>query len=506
MKIRMLLSTALLVAVAASSFALSSEYAEWGQGPAQFLMTKEETARWKSIKTDEEAKAFVDLFWARRDPTPSTPRNELREQFEARVEYADKNLASSNKRLRGAMTDRGKTLVLYGQPKRVERSGARSEGAGFNERETSQAEAPWIQWIYEGDALKDIFSTQRALIRFVDRIGNGDYRAERGSVDLHAAQERMIEKLITQPDLTAVPTYTTDAALVPVNAPTAEAAPAVQTELTTESLKAAVAAFKAAGKSEKQIFASWGEFITPSGTYFVPVMLYVPKAAGLDATKSLTFFGVVQDESGKNVSAFEQPATLVASKDDFFIDTTLMSLPAGKNRGFFGLAENGKAVAMASTEMTLAGSLDKDATAISSLILSNNVYPLSAAQQATDPFAFGGVKVIPKADKAFRSSDELWYFFELRHPGLSEDAQPMPKIQAKLDVEGTTKESKKVKMSAPPSEVAAIEMKGVPGHYGVGSSIPLTTFKPGDYTFTVKVIDTVKKTSYTLSEKFTVIE
>lgn len=505
MKIRMLLSTALLVAVAASSFALSTESTEWGQGPAQFLMTKEETARWKSIKTDEEAKAFVDLFWARRDPTPATPRNEFREVFEARVEYADKNLATS-KRVRGSVTDRGKVFVLFGQPKRIERSGA-GQPAGFATSE-QQSEAPMMQWVYEGDEAKNMFGATHAAIRFVDRAGTGEFRLERGTVDVAASQQRAITKAITQPDLTAVPTYTTDAALVPVNAPTAAAAPAVQTELTTESLKAAVAELKAASKNpyQKQIFTSWGEFVTPAGTYFVPVILYVPKAAGLDATKSFTFFGVVQDESGKNVLAFEQPATLVASKDDLYIDTSLTSLPAGKNRGFFGLAENGKPVAMVASDMTLAGSLDKDATAISSLILSNNVYPMSEAQEATDPFAFGGVKVIPKADKVFRSSDELWYFFELRHPGLSEEAAPMPKIQAKLDVEGTTKEGKKVKMSAPPSEVAAIEMKGVPGHYGVGSSIPLATFKPGDYTFTVKVIDTVKKTSYTLSEKFTVIE
>jgi hypothetical protein len=51
-----------------------------------------------------------------------------------------------------------------------------------------------------------------------------------------------------------------------------------------------------------------------------------------------------------------------------------------------------------------------------------------------------------------------------------------------------------------------MELKGVPGHYGLGNSIPLTSFKPGEYTFNVKVIDTIKKASYTLSEKFTVIE
>ena len=52
--------------------ALSSEMQEWGKGPVSLYMSKEETAKWKTLKTDAEAKMFVDLFWARRDPTPGT--------------------------------------------------------------------------------------------------------------------------------------------------------------------------------------------------------------------------------------------------------------------------------------------------------------------------------------------------------------------------------------------------------------------------------------------------
>jgi hypothetical protein len=75
----------------------------------------------------------------------------------------------------------------------------------------------------------------------------------------------------------------------------------------------------------------------------------------------------------------------------------------------------------------------------------------------------------------------------------------------KLDVEGTNADGKKVKMSAPPMEAEAFPLKGVAGHYGLGSGIPLSSFKPGDYTFTVKVIDTIQKSSYTLSEKFRIV-
>src|SRR6185436_1005663 len=145
-----------------------------------------------------------------------------------------------------------------------------------------------------------------------------------------------------------------------------------------------------------------------------------------------------------------------------------------------------KPVAMTSTSMELAGTLDKAAEGTSKLILSNNIYPMTEAQAPTEPYAFGGLKVVPKGDKTFSQADDLWYFIEIRNPGVGEDQQP--KMQAKIDVEGTDTTGKKIKMSAPPSEARATEFKGMPGHFGIGSAIPLATFKPGSYTISIKLM------------------
>ena len=518
MKLRACVTAAVLVCFAATAVAdLSREYREWALGPVQFLLTKEEAATWKTLGSDADAKAFVDLFWARRDPTPGTPRNEYRETIEARIKYADETFTGETRA--GSLTERGKAFLLYGTPKRSERAVPNRGEGGTSSTDLEigrhEAEGAVIQWTYEGDEAQAVFGAPRAVIRFIDRLGTQEYKVERGRVDMTKAQERAITRSIAQPVLTAAPTFAAAApapAPAPVAISEAPAAPAVTTELTTEAFKTAVAAAKYSGGS-----AAWGEFVTSFGEYFVPVGIYIPKSTGVSGTDA-TFFGVVQDASGKNVLAFEEAATLTATKDDFFVDKSL-SLPAGKHKGIFGVAQNGKVVALASTDMTLAGTLDKDASAASQLILSNNVYPLSVAQRPNDPFAFGGLKVIPKADRTFRPSDELWYFVELRHPGLAEPTLPegtvpvnpadvprVPKIQLKLDVAGTTSDGKPVKMAAAPRETDAIELRGVPGHYGIGNAMPPNTFKPGDYTFTVKVIDTIKKTSYTLSEKFKVVE
>jgi len=509
-----------IAAAAVSAFAqLSPQFADWGKGPVQFLMTPEEQAQWKNIKNDADASAFVDLFWARRDPTPATPRNEYKEQFDTAVKYADEHFTAG--RTRGAVSDRGKILILFGPPKSISRTGTgptggtgddrgfgvNGEAMGASASAATEKSAKQV-WIYEGEAAQKGFSAPRAEVDFLDQFNVGDFRLQKGKVDVPTLQKNMINALIVQPGLTAAPKFgAAPAAPAAAPAPAAvttaavPAAPVYPTTFKTAAYQTAVSEFEAAKTNPyKNLYVAWGEYVTPQGEYFVPVELYVPKVANLDPAAELTFFGVVEDD-GKPIAVFEEPAKLTVSKDDLYFDKSLM-LPAGKHKGVFGLALNGKPISMVSADMNLAGTLDKDASAISALILSNNVYPLAAAQRPTDPFAFGGIKVVPKGDKTFHTSDELWYFFELRNPGLNE--QNVPGVQVKLEMTGKSKDGKPVQMTAPPRSVEAQELKGVPGHYGVGSSIPLASFAPGNYTLKVKVTDTVKKVSYNLSDDFKV--
>ena len=508
MKFRLGLTAAFLFCLASTAFAADL-------GPLQFLLSKEEAAAWKNVKTDAEAQAFQDLFWARRDPTAGTPQNEYRDLIEQRIKYADEQFAEG--KTRGALTDRGRIFLLYGAPKRAARLGnaAMSSPNNPGEREEAAAEGAAIEWTYEGDDAKALFGSNRTVIRFVDRIGTQQYRIERSRVAFDKAQEAAIAKAIVQPNATAAPAAAATPAPPPVSIQTGPvpATTPIITELTTETFKTAV------GEKDRGGHAAWGEFVTSFGKTFVPVGVYVPKSAGLTGP-DVTLFGVVRDANGNNILAFEEQVKATETKGDWFVDHTL-TLPAGKHRGTFGVAQNDKVVAVASAEMDVAGAIDKDATAISPLILSNNVFPLSAPQQPTDPFAFGGLRVIPKADRTFRTTDELWYFVELRNPGVEVPALPegqvpvsgaapstaVPKFQVKIDVVGKEKGgTAEVKKVQPPREVEALELRGVPGHWAIGNALPPNVFKPGEYTFTIKIIDTIKKTSYTLTDKFKVVE
>src|SRR5207237_5580861 len=77
--------------------------------PAEWLLTPAERSEIANLKSADEAKAYVDLFWARRDPTPGTWRNEFRDVFEARVIAADKYFTQGT--LKGSQSDRGKVYI-----------------------------------------------------------------------------------------------------------------------------------------------------------------------------------------------------------------------------------------------------------------------------------------------------------------------------------------------------------------------------------------------------------
>ena len=92
---------------------LSPEYAKWPGTPAGFLLTKAERKAYEQIKTDAEAKAFIELFWAKRDPDLETPINEFKSGFDMRVEAADRYFTFGQ--TKGSLSDRGRVLILLGK-------------------------------------------------------------------------------------------------------------------------------------------------------------------------------------------------------------------------------------------------------------------------------------------------------------------------------------------------------------------------------------------------------
>jgi GWxTD domain-containing protein len=514
MNTRRILVAALTLAVAVSGFALNPDLTEWGKGPATYYFTKEEAAQWKNVKTDEEAQKFVALFFARRDPSVGTPRNEFRDEFEARVKAADERFNSRRKR--GAMTDRGKTFVLLGPATRMQKNADETTRTNpLSPQDTVDDPGLREVWTWDGDRSLTLFGKNRVTVGFLDQNRTGDFRMDLdgGTTDVRKAQDRIVNASIKQPDLKEAPVFAANAGGAPAaaNAPVAApAAPAASAALSAD-LKSVIDEYRADKIKPAAATVYFYEMLSPSGEYFVAVQLYVPKSANVSADAVTTFFGSVEDASGATVTTFEEPAKLNSSKGDYYFDKSLTTLGPGSYKITFGLAgADKKPVAMASSNLELKG-LDSAAQAVTPVVLVADVHETAEAAPGGAPFAFGKLKLVPKGDKVFTNKDELTYWMELLGFSLDEATQ-MPKVQIKLELSGKTTDGKTVPpIKAPYTEVAALPLTGAPGagQYIVVSTIPLaemtTPLPAGDYNLKVTVSDSVSKKTFTSDQSFKLI-
>jgi GWxTD domain-containing protein len=202
---------ALFISCVALAAAAESNPREFANGPAKWLMTGEEQHAWRSVKTDAQANDFIDLFWAQRDPTPGTPRNENRLQFEARVRYADEQFKEG--KVRGALTERGRVLILLGYPKGMgkEESKRTAQFQVNNEAGSSDptggralaAREVW-EWSHEA-ALK--FNVPKIEVVFIFDGFGGTARRDPQRTDFTMALPGAIKSYIVSPDLTTVPEW-----------------------------------------------------------------------------------------------------------------------------------------------------------------------------------------------------------------------------------------------------------------------------------------------------------
>jgi len=90
------------------------------------MLSAEEYRRYGRLRTPDARKSFVERFWKRRDPDPSTPENEARERFEALCRKANAAFRESSRP--GWSTDRGRVLILLGEPDAIRRDAGDARG------------------------------------------------------------------------------------------------------------------------------------------------------------------------------------------------------------------------------------------------------------------------------------------------------------------------------------------------------------------------------------------
>jgi GWxTD domain-containing protein len=113
----------------------------------------------EAVSQEEKQKRFLE-FWAKHDPDPKTPRNELMEEYYSRVAYANKKFSQY---MEGWKTDRGMVYIRFGPPQSIDHQPFNIERKGYE------------IWYY--------YDKNRKFI-FIDETGFGDYRLQYLGSDL----------------------------------------------------------------------------------------------------------------------------------------------------------------------------------------------------------------------------------------------------------------------------------------------------------------------------------
>lgn len=478
MKQAKLLALLLGVGLAASGFAaLSGTYEEWADGPAGLIMTKKEQKEFKKLASDADAEKFIELFWARRDPDLETAVNEFKADFDLRVEAADTQFGYG--KVRGAVTDRGRTLIIMGQPSRQNffpagtmgdnmqnAPGQPSTGLGEVGGGAYQDRGATEVWEYLPDKLPEGVKANSVLFIFREsRVGYGDFNLDRG--ERRNAQALKIlgdapERLLLHPKLEEVPRVGFLAG-------------------STSASAADLAVLDGGEKWPEGAAVRLAEGVVSASRHPLWVWLQVPSAVA-PASRAV---GRVASASGEVVGTFD---VAVQAREVANARAYELSFPvdAGEWKVDLALLDATGPVVIKSIAATTQP-VPSEGVYISPFYWGVDVQQQSTAKLG-DPFNVGGWHVVPVVDDGYTTKDNVSYFCYILRPTL--DEQQKSKFQVTLALHmGERKLTE-----TPPQDVQISQVNGDLWMFGHG--LPLQSFRRGgDFKLVVTLKDTLSDAS-----------
>lgn len=479
---------------------VSPELAAWADGPEGLLLTEPERQQLQALQTDAEVEQFIELFWARRDPDPSTRDNEARRDFNLRVAAADKQLAEGE--TRGALTARGRALILLGAPGEHmtarlgdylahlynERPGSGDTGASSLDATVrihgvtfNSAKGRADIWTYGREQIPaGIELPKRATsveMGFVDLEGDGvfvlDPKVRKTSRAIEVL-DAVAATLVLHPGLTELPIY-----------PLLEGKEAATAEqlawLDADELlwPDGAGSLVTSGMSLSSVLPAW-------------IALLLPEDVG----SADTLFGRLTASDGPVVGTFQSPVEAVSVAGGTLYE---LSLPgaAGSYTLDIGLAAGGKLLAARSEEIELV-ELEEGVTYISEMVAGAEVMQLESFE-ALEPFVFGGYHLVPRPQGTYDYGDTINFFCFLVNPGRGESDQQTAAVERRLYF------GKQRSPRSPAEEVQLSEV--APGTYMYGSQLPLSGMPVGgEYKLKLTMSDPVSGAEQVSEIKFVLPE
>ncbi len=468
------------------------KYQDWENGYVQHLLTKKELKAFGKLKTEKEAEDFVALFWAKRDDTPGTPRNQFRERCEALAAQADEKY--STEKNRGHESDRGKVLLLLGPAFATYQTTANDSETGIgnegSKSTASQASFRRVQyeiWQYRKEQLDRLpFKIQQNELRvqFKKEEGDKDYHLQTDITAVMQALAKAVEGWVKSPELTAVPEWARNMGLSPFAA-----------------RGAAILAGSEPPAPDKGL-STWATFFTSGKNQFGSAMVFLPEESFKDMPAQVQTYLRLIDGSGVETAKVDEVVDLKKSVRGWYVDRSFLVKPGAYKLLYIVGTPEGAVYFSDVIDMQVPDVMAADAENLW-LALSNDVQPLKSAFE-DDPFVFGGVKVVPNVSGVFKTTDDLWYFYNVFHPQL-DPATSNPKLSQRLEIQ---KDGKRLKgapetVLGPEALTALSEGRWASGNaYNIGADLKL---EPGAYKFKLVVKDQLSGREFVQERPFTVV-
>ena len=117
-----------------------------------YIASSSEISNMEDAKTKDDKIKLYLAFWKKKDPTPNTEENEVRDEYYRRIAYANQNFSHY---IEGWKSDRGMVFIILGPPNNVDRHPFEYDSK------------PYEVWEY--------YNLSKDFV-FVDETGFGDYR------------------------------------------------------------------------------------------------------------------------------------------------------------------------------------------------------------------------------------------------------------------------------------------------------------------------------------------
>jgi len=417
---------------------LATPYKKWLEEEVPYIISDEERTAFLQLQTNEEREQFIEAFWQRRDPTPDTVENEFKEEHYRRIAYSNERFASG---IPGWRTDRGRIYIIWGPPDEIE---AHPTGGVYN-RPMTEGGGQTTTYAYEDWRYRHMEGIgDNIIIEFVDPSSTGEYHMtmDPGEKDALAkipgAAPSMLEALgmssptdrFSRTDGSTAPLGIADinhgGGLESQNEfnrleqfAKVQAPPPVKFKDLEEVVSSRIL------RNQISFDYRFDFMRITSDTILVPVTVQIQNKQmtfrDRDSVESATLnlFGRISTLTGRVVQTFEDviqrdfpDSLLESSLKGFSIYQKAVPLRPGLYKLDLVIKDvNSGNVGVVNTRVAVS-SMPDDKLDASSLILADQLEPVSSKDVGVGQFVLGSTKVRPKLDAQFHSDQALGVYLQ----------------------------------------------------------------------------------------------